>query len=171
MIVCKKKLKKKIALIFVLIDILIAYLCYCATQLIFDAGANDFSSMISNCSYYAVEKCIQNDFDFSSVCQVEKDANGSITFIQTNTLLVDYFAKQLALDCYNYFDSYLKQGFSVPIGVFSGIEILAGFGRKVNIKLITTASVECQFLRTFESAGINQTRQTLTAILHTDLTV
>ena len=46
----------------------------------------------------------------------------------------------------------------MPIGVFTGIKILSGFGKKVKMPIITVTSVKCDIISSFEDAGINQTR-------------
>ena len=50
-----------------------------------------------------------------------------------------------------------EEGVKVPIGVFTGIEFLAGFGPDVTFKIIPVGSVSCDFRSSFVSAGLNQT--------------
>ena len=165
----KKKNKLKILLVFILIDLIVAYLYTSSTSLVLDAGGKSFESNISNCSYYAIEECIKNNFQFNNICKIEKDSSGNIVFINTDTLLVNYIVKELALDCYDYMNSVVQNGVDVPVGVFTGIRLLSGTGPKINVKLTTTLSVECKLVRTFTSAGINQTRQTLSALIYTEI--
>ena len=166
-----KKFKRKVILIFVIFDLTLAYLYFTATPLILSAGGEIFKSNISNCSYYAIEKCINEDFEFDKICTIERDSNGKVVFIKSDTLLVNYLVKKLSLECYDYMNEYISNGFEIPIGAFSGVSLLAGYGKKVNVKLTTALSVECKLVRTFNSAGINQTRQTFSAIILTEITV
>ena len=49
------------------------------------------------------------------------------------------------------------EGVKVPIGVFTGIEFLAGFGPRVTFQIIPIGSVSCDFRSSFDTAGLNQT--------------
>ncbi len=166
-----RKRKCKIIFIAILIELILNYVYFASTKLILDAGGEIFKANISNCSYYAIEKCIEEDFDFDKICQIEKDADGNVTFIKSDTLLLNYVVKKLSLDCYDFMDEYVQKGFDIPLGAFSGIKLLAGFGPLINVKLATALSVECKIVRNFTSAGINQTRQTFSAIIYTEITV
>ena len=54
-----------------------------------------------------------------------------------------------------------EEGIEIPLGAFTGIEALAGFGPPVAIELIPVAVVTCRFASDFGSAGINQTRHSV----------
>ena len=166
-----KKRRIKFILFFALIDFALGYLYFSASNLILEAGGQIFQTSVSNCSYYAIEQCIDEKFAFDSVCKIQTDTNGNITLITTDTLLLNYLVKELSLDCYNYMNEVMQSGFSLPAGVFTGIKPLSGLGPKVNLKLATALSVECRILRTFEQAGINQTRQVLSALIYTEIYV
>ena len=47
------------------------------------------------------------------------------------------------------------------MGAFTGIRLISGFGAKVRMKVISVASVKCDFVSEFAQAGINQTRHSL----------
>lgn len=170
---CKKRKNKKLKRVAALIAIasVLCYLYLSAVNLIFEYGGKDFQYYVSNCSYYAVKKCIDGDFDFSTVCEIQKNSSGEVAFIKTNSLMVNYAAQKLSLDCYEYLSEYTKKGASVPLGAFSGIRIFSGTGKKINVKLNVTVSVECKIYASFTSVGINQTRQVLYAVIHSDITV
>ena len=164
-------MKRKIALTLIIADVFITYVYCCATNLVLEYAATDFQYYVSNCSYYALNECLSEKFDFSSVCEVQKNNDGEITFIKTDALLLNYASQKLALSCYSYLSDYAQKGVFVPIGTFSGIRLFSGLGKKVNVKLTHTLSVECRISRSFSQAGINQTRQVLSAIIHADITV
>ena len=46
-----------------------------------------------------------------------------------------------------------QEGILVPIGALTGIEALAGFGQKINLKIIPISNVECRFVSKFLEAG------------------
>ena len=167
---CKKS-KRKAVFIAIILVVMLSFIYFSSTKLVLKAGGEIFKSNISNCSYYAIEKCIEDKVQINDVYKIQKDNNGKIVFIETDALLLNYIVKNLALDCYDYMNEYVEGGFDIPLGAFSGIKLLAGYGPKVNVKLTTALSVECKIVRTFSSAGINQTRQTLSVIIFTEITV
>ena len=158
-------------LVLILGGIVFSIIYFSATKLVLKFGEASFKSNISNCSYYAVEKLINEEVNFASVYNIQKDNNGKIVFIETNALLLNYIVKDLALDSYEYMQDCINSGVFIPLGAFSGVKLLAGYGPLVKVDLMTTLSVECKIVRTFASAGINQTRQTLSAIIFTEITI
>ena len=59
----------------------------------------------------------------------------------------------------------------VPIGALTGVEALAGFGEKINIKIIPISNVECRFVSKFVDAGINQTKHSLYLEIVSDISI
>ncbi len=167
----KSKFKRKLVAFFIAFDIFFAYVYVCAMNLIFEYAAKDFQYYVSNCSYYAVKDCLSEDIDFSSLCSVQKNDSGEIVFIKTDTFLLNYLSQKLALNCYEYLSKYTATGVNVPLGSFCGIRLLAGYGKKINVKLTCALSVECRILREFVSAGINQTRQVLSLVIHSEISI
>ena len=166
-----KNIKRKLFLMLIVTDIVFGFIYFSATKLVLRYGGEVFKSNISNCSYYAVEKCIDDEIEFSKVYNIQKDNGGKIVFIETNALLLNYIVKNLALDCYEYMQDCIDGGFNIPLGAFTGVKLLAGYGPLVNVNLTTALSVECKIQRSFCSAGINQTRQSLSAIIFSEITV
>lgn len=167
----RKRLKLKLLAFFLILDVIFCYVYACAVNLIFEYAAKDFQYYVSNCSYYAVADLLGENYDFSSLCEVERNASGEIVYVSANALLVNYATQRLALNCYDYLSKYTQKGVDVPLGTFSGIRFFSGMGKKVNVKLTNTLSVECKIIRSFTSAGINQTRQVISAVIHSDVTV
>lgn len=168
----KKKSKKRIFTIIILIIQIISVCLFAnGSKLVYDAGGKSFASYVSNCSYYAIESVYSEDIKMSQLFKTITNESGDIVMISTDAHLVNLIAKTVALKCYDLINERVKAGFNLPIGAFSGVDILAGCGEKINVKLISVLSVECKLKRTFVSAGINQTRQTLSAIIHTEITV
>ena len=137
-------IKLKVVAIALILDLFLGYLYFSATRLILTAGGEIFQSQISNCTYYAIEDCLNENIDFANICKIEKNDDGKVSFVQTNTQLANYIVKKISLDCYEYMDAEIKKGFKLPFGVFTGVKMLAGFGPDVNLKLATALSVECK---------------------------
>lgn len=164
----KVKVKKKTKLKIFACLLVFVYIFFSASKLVIDISGENFNSSVSNCSYYAVKKCIEIH-DLSDLCYIEKNSLGEIEFIKTNSLKINAVLSDLALDCYDYLSELIKKGYNIPIGAFTGIRLLAGVGPKINVKIITVLSVQCDIVREFVSVGINQTRMTLACIIRSDL--
>ena len=59
----------------------------------------------------------------------------------------------------------------MPLGAFTGVEAWAGFGPKVNLKIIPISNVECRFVSKFEEAGINQTKHSIYLKIVADISI
>lgn len=167
----KRKLKRRFIRLIALLFSFVVYAYICAVNMIFDYAGKNFQYYVSNCSYYAIKKYLEGDVDFSGLYCIQKNGAGEIVSIETDAFLINYISQKLALDCYDYLNEYTEKGVDVPLGTFSGIRLIAGYGKKVNVKLTHTLSVECKILRKFTTAGINQTRQILSAVIHSNITV
>ena len=49
------------------------------------------------------------------------------------------------------------QGVGVPLGAFTGIDWLAGYGPRVTLRILPVGRVQCEYASAFASAGVNQT--------------
>lgn len=165
----KRKIKRRLLIITFVIFIFLIYIYFSSTSLVINAAGSRFNSVMSNCSYYAVAKCIDENIDISDVCEISKDKDGNVVFIGTNVMLADFLCYKMSLNGYDFIKKEVAKGFDVPIGAWSGVRLFSGLGRTVNVKFVTVVSVQCDLKRTFTSAGINQTRQVLSAVMHTDV--
>ena len=149
---------------------MIFYLYYGASKLILNAGGVYFNASVSNCAYSTINKCTSK-YDFSSICSLKYGSDGNVVLVSTDSQKLNEISVFLADTCYECLNNLILDGYYVPAGVFSGIKLLSGFGPNVNVKLVTVLSVQCDFVREFTSAGINQTRMTLSLVINCDITV
>ncbi len=156
---CKKK--KGFKLLCFAIFLLIFYLLYSfSNKMLIEIGVSTYSGMLSSASYYALDKAL-SDYDFDNYFEVEKNNNGDVTMILTNSYEFNMLSNKIAEEVAVYFNQKLSEGVEVPIGVFTGIGLFSGFGKKVKMPLITVSSIKCDIVSTFQSAGINQTKHSL----------
>lgn len=55
-----------------------------------------------------------------------------------------------------------REGLDIPIGTLTGITLLSGRGRDINITVMQVGTAESEFHSTFESAGINNVKLRIT---------
>ena len=102
-------------------------------------------------------------YEYSDFADLERGEDGRILYLGTNAALANGFVRSLALRCENALNALGRQEISVPIGAFTGSALLSDRGPEVAVGVTFFSSVHCDFISTFESVGINQTRHALYA--------
>ena len=102
---------------------------------------------------------------------IDRDAAGNVTSITTDSLKINKIARDTAYLSQENLTKMSAEGIMVPIGALTGIEALAGFGQKINIKIIPISNVECKFVSKFVGAGINQTKHSLYLEIVSDISI
>lgn len=161
----KKKKKKKFSLklLSFIISVIILATClyFSSNRIMVDLALETFSSAISSTSYNAIEKMVKSGYRYEDLTKICIDSNGQVTMIITNSLKVNEVSSSIATDTYNFLKKKIEKGVEVPLGAFTGLRLFSGFGPKIKMPLISVASVKCDILSEFRSAGINQVRHVL----------
>lgn len=108
---------------------------------------------------------------YDELVRVEYDDNGNVALMAANSFKVNSIARNTAYMSQENLNRMLKAGVDVPIGAFTGIELFAGMGRRINLKIIPVSTVDCQFSSSFTQAGINQTLHTLYLEVVSEVTI
>jgi len=113
-------------------------------------------SAVNNAVGYTLSGC-----SYADLILINYDGAGNVTSIVTNSVKINRIARETASLTQKNLQKLGEDGIDVPLGAFTGIESLAGFGQKVNIKIIPIANVNCTFSSAFVQAGVNQTKHSL----------
>lgn len=105
----------------------------------------------------AVAEVMADNPSFVDFTVVEKDAQGNISMVHTDSAAVNALARAVTIRSQQSLDQIAEQGVPIPIGSLSGISVLAGRGPDVHIKAIPVGNIETVFDSQFIPAGINQT--------------
>ena len=73
---------------------------------------------------------------YEDLITIERDEGGNVTSITTDSLKINRIARDTAYLSQENLTKMSAEGIQVPIGALTGIEALAGFGQKINIKII-----------------------------------
>lgn len=98
-----------------------------------------------------------NNIDYNKLVTITRDKDERVLSVEANAQSVNLLARQTVTLSMANLSTACEEGVKVPIGVFTGIEFLAGFGPDVTFKIIPIGSVSCDFRSSFDAAGINQT--------------
>ena len=122
---------------------------------------------VNDAIYYTL-----NDVNrYDDLIAIERDADGNVTSITTDSLKINRIARDTAYLSQENLTKMSAEGIQVPLGALTGIEALAGFGTKINIKIIPISNVECRFVSKFTDAGINQTKHSLYLEIVSDISI
>lgn len=156
----KCKTKKRIKIVVFIIFIVIIYVLSCASRALYSIGKAFYEAEMSTASYDAIDKVLSDEY-FKDVYELVKNDYGDIVAITTDNLKVNKLTKTLAKECLDSYEKICDDGVNVPMGAFTGIALLSGEGRHVNVNMVAIKSVKCEFYGKYESVGINQTRQAI----------
>lgn len=100
----------------------------------------------------------KEDFNYDELVKIEKDADGYITMVRTDTLKMNSIASSVALKSQKDIANIGSMGIKLPMGYITKNNIMSYWGPKVTIKMEPVGYTKTSYDSRFESAGINQTR-------------
>ncbi len=156
----KKRTFKRFFSLFLVFTIILGFYLYykhAICKQIFNICVNQAYSYSTESVNSAVLVSLNNKVEYSELIYIEKNNSGDIVFMSTNSLKVNTINRQVATATCELLKSKLNNGFIVPLGAFTGINFISGYGTNVKLKIINTPSVICEFVSKFTSVGINQT--------------
>lgn len=106
---------------------------------------------------HAVADVMESNPMYIHLTDIEKDENGNILLITTNSAAVNSLARKVTETAQSSLETVAEQGIEIPVGSLSGFSFFSGRGPNVNIKAIPVGNIETQFSSEFTPAGINQT--------------
>lgn len=159
----KKKKKKvlKFLCFFTAFVITVVSIYFSSDRIVVSLAEKTFDSIISSASYHAVDIIVEEKYRYSDLVDIKTDSSGNVGMIITDSYAVNKLAATAVTKAYAYLSKKIEKGVEVPLGAFTGIRLISGFGAKVRMKVISVASVKCDFVSEFAQAGINQTRHSL----------
>lgn len=122
---------------------------------------------VNDAIYYTLNDALR----YEDLITIDRDEAGNVMSITTDSLKINRIARDTAYLSQENLNKMSAEGIMVPIGALTGIEALAGFGQKINIKIIPISNVECRFVSKFLEAGINQTLHSLYLEIVSDISI
>lgn len=170
----RKKLKR--------LKIILAVCCFLllCTLLFFQRNVTKILISISEATIRSITTVAVNDaiyytlndnLRYEDLVTVVYDEQGNVSTITTNSLKINRIARDTAYLSQENLNKMSAEGILVPVGALTGIEVLAGFGKKINIKIIPISNVNCSFVSKFVQAGINQTKHSLYLEVLSDISI
>ena len=151
-----EKNKKKIAVIIVMIITIITVISI----------VKSLDPIFKNlCKNKAIEMATQilneestkvlKKHNYRNIVSIEKTEENNI--LKTDVSIINEIASDLETEVTKGLKNLADEKVKIPIGAFLGNSYLAGFGPKINIKIIPSGTVTTELKTEFKSQGINQT--------------
>jgi len=155
------------ALIFTLVGV---YAFNAAKILVKTASATikSYAAQAANDAIYSV---VSAGFSYGDFVKITRGTSGNILSISSETMRINRLAREVVSLTKSNFSSLSASGVKIPIGAFTGIEAFAGAGAKVSLKVISVCAANASFTSLFTSAGLNQTKHSISINVVCDITV
>ena len=171
----KNRKFKRFKIIFVLICLLtigtLIYFQRNVTRVLISISEATIRSITTVAVNDAIYYTLNDAMRYDDLISIERDGGGNVTSITTDSLKINRIARDTAYLSQVNLTKMSEEGIMVPLGALTGIEALAGFGQKINIKIIPISNVECRFVSKFRQAGINQTLHSLYLEIVSDISI
>ncbi len=166
-----KRLKIIIAVICLLLIALMLFFQRNVTKILISISEATIRSITTVAVNDAIYYTLNDNLRYEDLITITYDEAGDVATITTDSLKINRIARDTAYLSQENLTRMSAEGIQVPIGALTGIEALAGFGRKINIKIIPISNVECRFVSKFVDAGINQTKHSLYLEIVSDISI
>lgn len=145
-----------ISIIFLTISILIDHQMRPLVKSIASTQAQIVSTNVI--SQVVIDEISRLDIDYSDIVDIQKDETGKILAIKTDMKKVNSLKSSITMSVQEKITTMGKRKINIPLGTFSGTEILNGRGPKIPLSVSMSGSVVTDFKSEFLAAGINQTK-------------
>ena len=90
--------------------------------------------------------------------KIEKDKEGNIILVQSDTIKLNYIAAKLSTECNKELNDMNNETVKVPFGWLTDKSAFYNLGPRITMQIEPMGNINTSYESKFESAGINQTR-------------
>ncbi len=156
-----KKFVIAVILLVVVILVFVWFQCGVLRLLIELSEENSRAKMAEAVNEAALQTMQWNGIEYDKLVSVQRNDQDEILSIEANSYHINLLARQTQTLATANVNAVCEEGIPVPLGAFTGISALAGFGPEITFRVLQVGSVICSFESEFTSAGINQTRHSV----------
>ncbi|MDR3318723.1 MAG: sporulation protein YunB [Clostridiales bacterium] len=173
----RRRYRKRIKTIFALAAIVLLIILVAG---FFDKNINPVIYSISEANTRAattltvtntVAEIMSGEVSYSDIVEIIKDAQDKIKMIRIDAVKINLLTRRIAKTAQENLAVIGETGVLIPVGSLTGIPIFAGRGIDIKIKILPIASVTCNCITEFFSAGINQTLHRIVAEINSEVYV
>lgn len=166
--------KRAKAALILLCTFIILVVCYArnnVSKVMIEISEATMRSITTVAVNDAIYYTLSDNLRYEDLVQIIRDEDGNILAITSNALQINRIARDAAYLSQENLDKMSEAGIDVPLGALTGSKSLAGFGPKINIKIIPISNVECKFVSDFKSCGVNQTLHSVYLEIVADISI
>lgn len=166
----RKGRKKLIVIILLVLLLLFVFLCNLYfRRLSGDMALSDARDLVTLAINDAVNRIMtEHDYDYDYFVTLQKDTDGAIAAITTNTAHINAVSTEILAEIVNSANNG-ELDIRIPLGTLLGSNLLLGRGPDVPVEISMLTSSFVSFENSLVSTGINQSRHTL--ILKADVDI
>ena len=112
-----------------------------------------------------------NSTDYQELVRVEKDQQGRVTLLVTDTQRANWLISAVSLDASQRLEELSGQRMRLPLGSVLGSVLLAGSGPPIAFRFSALGAPRAELRDSFSAAGVNQTRHSIYLELICDIRV
>ncbi len=162
--------KKKFILILMFVSIITVWLDSQMRPLVKSISATQAQIVSTSVINHVVaDELSRLDINYSDIVNIQKDGEGKVLAISTDMKKVNSLKSMITISIQEKIVKMGKRKIRIPLGTFTGTEILNGRGPKIPISVSMSGSVITDFKSEFLSAGINQTKHRLCLDVSTEV--
>ncbi len=161
----KKKRRKIVTLFLVFLLITNVYTAFVITPFCVDFSLDYANNLLTTSINESVLNSFAFNVEYADLVTIEKNASGDVSIMTVNSVNVNKLSREISILVEDKLGEKLEKGTPIPLGAFSGIPLLAGYGKKIYVKSVSVSYVDSDFSSTFESVGINHTMHSIYSII------
>lgn len=146
------------AILVFVFAVFILYFTFLVTPLIVDTSRAQIKVFATKSMNFAITEAINQNISYDDLVNIITDGYGKINMIQANTVKINNLSTMIERITLSHLLEVGKKPIQIPLGAFTGITLISGYGPPVEIEIFPYGEVGCRFLSQFVSAGINQTQ-------------
>ena len=100
---------------------------------------------------------VMSRYTYDDLFLIEKDTSGNITMIRSNMITINEIISDVAVKIQEQLEDKNKNTVKIPLGSFTGINLISGIGPEIEIIITSSGNVETDLKSEFVHQGINQT--------------
>jgi len=152
----KKKILITLFFLAFIIFLIAFYIAKVVNPILYSYSYSQINKIAVNCGSEAIASVISSN-NYDDFVKVEYISDGYVSSIKADIDKINKVGSLLVQDNQKRLNRYFEENIKVPVGTISGISLLAGKGRNINISTNLIGDVKCDFYTEFKMAGINQT--------------
>ncbi len=117
------------------------------------------------------EQIEAGEIDYDRMVDIQKDAAGRVTAVQTNMEEVNRLKTSVLLRVDEKLEKMSLERLEIPAGSVVWPELFSGKGPGFSVRVIAARTSDAEFHSSFAAAGINQTLHSITVDIHVVVTV